>query len=57
MTTKTSHNAAVTSTQSIKKSDKNILDNVQKLDVLWAKFAFLPKPGLKPTKQDHLYTK
>ena len=57
LTSKSSHIAAVTSTQSIKKIDKNVPDHVRKMDLLWAKVTFLPKPGLKPIKQVHLYTK
>ena len=57
LTSKSSHIAAVTSTQSIKKFDKNVPDHVRKMDLLWAKVTFLPKPGLKPIKQVHLYTK
>lgn len=58
MTTKRSFNAAVTSTQSIKKVDDKIPDHVRKLDILFTrKMIFLPKPGLAPIKQVHLYTK
>ena len=62
MTTKRSYNAAVTSTQSIKSSDKkyermNSSSWLRKLDILYARKVFLPKPGLKPIKQVHLYTK
>ena len=62
MTTKRSYNAAVTSTQSIKTSDKkyqtiNLSSWLRKLDILYAQMVFLPKPGLKPLKQVHLYTK
>ena len=61
MTTKRSYNAAVTSTQSIKTNNKQQGTNssywLQKLDMLYTQMAFLPKPGLKPIKQVHLYTK
>lgn len=57
MTTKRSHNAAVTSTQSIKRTDKYPNDTICKLDILYLRMQFLAKPGLKPIKQVHLYTK
>ena len=59
MTTKRSYNAAVTSTQSIKTNNKQQGTNssywLQKLDMLYTQMAFLPKPGLKPIKQVHVY--
>ena len=57
MTTKQSHNSDVTSTQSIKKIDKNTPEYVRKLQILHKRKNFLPKPGLKPIKQVHLFTK
>ena len=57
MTTKRSYNAAVTSTQSIKRRDKYPNDTLRKLDILYSQMKFLAKPGLKPIKQVHLYTK
>ena len=57
MTTKWSFNADVTSTQSIKKIDKNTPAWLRKLEILHKQKSFLAKPGLKPIKQVHLYTK
>ena len=57
MTTKQSYNADVTSTQSIKKIDKNTPAWLRKLQILHKQQSFLAKPGLKPIKQVHLYTK
>ena len=57
MTTKQSHNSDVTSTQSIKKIHKNTPECVRKLEILHKRKTFLPKSGLKPIKQVHLFTK
>ena len=57
MTTKQSHNSEVTSTQSIKKVKNNFPDWIRALDILNRGMNFVPKPGLKPIKQVHLYTK
>ena len=54
MTAKRSFNAAVASTQLIKLNNKKQGSNssswLQKLDILYARMVFLPKPGLKPIK-------
>lgn len=57
MTTKHSHNSEITSTQSIKKVNKNTPEWIRTLDILNRRMVFVPKPGLKPIKQVHLYTK
>jgi len=57
LTTKQSYNSDVTTTQSIKKIDKNTSEWVRKLQILHKRKTFLPKPGLKPIKQVHLFTK
>jgi len=56
MQTKQSDNVLVTSSQPLKKT-KGIIPSIRKLMLLFPILTPLPKPGFKPIKQVHLYTK
>ena len=56
MHTKQSDNVLVTSSQPLKKI-KGVIPSVRKLLLLFPLIRPLPKPGFKPIKQVHLYTK
>jgi len=57
MSTKRSHNALVTSSQSLKKKLHEDKPYIRKLYLLYPNISSLPKPGLKPLKHVHLFTK
>ena len=56
MQTKQSYNVVVTSSQPLKKS-KGVMPSIRKILLLFPLLTPLPKPGFKPIKQVHLYTK